>query len=99
MSAWVIRILLWLSLVVATPAIAQSNMLPTHRLGSGEIRTTDGHLVETLSKSELVCLVYLMWWYESQSACAQTEPPRRKTPQGWCGEDLKPKAEACQLTN
>lgn len=95
MSVWVIRVLLWLPLV-ATPALAQSDMTPSHRLGSGEIRTLDGRLVDTLSKPELVCVIYLMWWFESQSACARSERPEQ-TLQGWCGEDLKPKAEACHL--
>jgi hypothetical protein len=93
MRAWMIRALVGL-LLSATPALAQSNMEPSHRLGSGEIRTGDGRLVDTLSKPELVCLLYLMWWYQSQSACTATE---LKTLQGSCGEDLKPKADACQL--
>jgi hypothetical protein len=93
MRAWIIGALALLS---ATPTLAQSNVELSHRLGSGEIRTGDGRLVDTLSKPELVCLFYLMWWYESQNACTSTE---LKTMQGSCGEDLKPKADACQLTH
>src|ERR1700730_3582386 len=95
MTTWVTRVLLWLPLVT-TAALAQSDMSPSHRLGSGEIRTLDGRLVDTLSKPELVCIIYLMWWHESQSICATTERPL-KAPQDWCGEDLKPKAESCEL--
>ena len=91
LGGWAIRVLLWLPLVT-TAAPAQSDMTPSHRLGSGKIRTLDGRLVDTLSKPELVCVGYLMWWYQSQ----RTERPEQ-APQGWCGEDLKPKAEACQL--
>jgi hypothetical protein len=98
MTIWVARALLWLLLSV-TPTLAQSNMELSHRLGSGEIRTGDGRPIDALSKPELVCLLYLMWWYESQNSCARTEQPALKTPEGWCGEDLKPKADACQLTD
>ena len=70
MRAWIIGALALLS---ATPTLAQSNVELSHRLGSGEIRTGDGRLVDTLSKPELVCLFYLMWWYESQNACTSTE--------------------------
>ena len=50
LSAWVIHVL-WLPLVT-TAALAQSDMTPSHRLGSGEIRTFDGRLIDTLSKAE-----------------------------------------------
>jgi hypothetical protein len=92
-SGWIISALVLLS---ATPTLAQSNVELSHRLGSGEIRTGDGRLVDTLSRPELVCLLYLMWWYESQNACTRTE---LRTMQDSCGEDLKPKADACQLTH
>jgi hypothetical protein len=90
-SGWIIGVLL-----SAQPTLAQSNAELSHRLGSGEIRTGDGRLVETLSKPELVCLLYLMWWYESQNACARTD---LRTMRDGCGEDLKRKADACQLTH
>lgn len=94
MGVSIIRALVWL-LLSASAALAQSTPELSHRLGSGEIRTDDGRLVETLSKPELVCLLYLMWWYQSQNACTRTE---LNASQVSCGEDLKRKADACRLT-
>lgn len=67
--------------------------------GSNQIYI-EGRKAEDLSKPELLCALYSVWYHMQQTTCHQSRSLYgTKLPEGMCGEALKQKAEACKQTN